>query len=407
MWHVRSITREELPRFRERLARGFGADVSDTSEEALQRAAEVFDLERTVAAFDGDDIVGTGGAFSFEMTVPGGTVPMGGTTIITVQPTHRRRGVLRAMMEYHLDEVAGRGEPVAGLWASESSIYGRFGYGMATQRCDMELDSRHIVFRDDDPPGRVRLADPEEAEPMMRRIYDTVRLGKPGMLSRSDAHWKHRVMRDVPDDRQGRSARRYAVYEEDGEPLGYATYRQKENWESGFPEGEIAIIELLAVTPAAHSGLWRFLTSIDLYTQVQWWNSPIDEPLPLRVADRRRVRRSVWDAMWIRILDVPAALTARTYEEDGDVTFSVSDVFRPGTAGSYRLEVEGGKATCERFDGDGDVEFDIDVLGALYLGNGGSPAYVTAGRMRGSDEDVLRLDRLFRTSIAPWCEQVF
>lgn len=407
MWDVRAITEDEIDLFRARLMRAFGGD-PETEEEARGRFAQLFEIDRTVAAFDDWDIVGTGGAFSFDLTVPGGTVvDMGGTTIVTVQPTHRRRGVLTAMMEYHLDEVASRGEPIAGLWASESSIYGRFGYGQATLRCEIGMDARAVALKSPEPEGRVRLVDAEEAEPVMRSVYEEARLERAGMLARTDVWWRLRRMRDDESTRGGKSAKRHAIYEEGGQSLGYATYRQKEKWED-FPEGEVHVIEMITNSPSAHRGLWGYLTNIDLFPKVEWWNSPVDDPLPFDVADSRRVERKLSDALWIRLLDIPAALRSRSYEQDGNLVIGVDDPFRPDNTGAYTLTVERGEARVEKADDEErDIECDVDVLGHLYLGGGDAYGMAHAGRIRGRDEAVRTLHRIFRTDRAPWCQEVF
>lgn len=407
MWDVRAITEDEVDLFRARLSRAFGGD-ADEDDEARERFLELFEIDRTVAAFDDGDIIGTGGAFSFDLTVPGGgTAGMGGTTILTVQPTHRRRGVLTAMMEYHLDEVASRGEPIAGLWASESSIYGRFGYGQATARYGVEMDTRTVVLKSPDPTGRVRLVDAETAEPVMRGVYEQARTKKAGMLSRTDAWWRLRRMRDDESIRGGKSARRYAIYEEDGESLGYATYRQKQKWED-FPEGEIHVNEMITNSPSAHRGLWGYLTNIDLFPKLEWWNSPVDDPLPFDVIDPRRVERKLADGLWIRLLDIPVALESRAYGVDGTLLIGVDDPFRPDNTGIYSLTVESGEAKCGRVEEvEPDVECGVDVLGHLYLGGGDAYGMAHAGRIRGDGPAVSTLHRLFRTDRAPWCPEVF
>ena len=407
MWDVRAITESESDLFRARLSRGFGDD-PDTDEESRQRFLELFEIDRTVAAFDEGDIVGTGGAFSFELTVPGGNyVGMAGTTIITVQPTHRRRGVLAAMMDYHLSEAASRGEPIAGLWASESSIYGRFGYGQATLRHEIEMSAPTVALRRPDTAGKVRLVEAEEAEPVMRKVYESARAGTPGMLSRSDVWWRLRRMRDDESMRRGMSARRYGVYEEDGETLGYVTYRQKQKWED-FPEGEIHVIEVMTSRPSAHRALWGFLTNIDLFPKLQWWNAPIDDPLPFDVTDPRRVERKLTDALWVRLLDIQAALESRSYQQDGTLIIGVDDPFRPDNTGVYALTVENGEAKCEAAgQTEPDLECGVDVLGHLYLGGGDAYGMAHAGRIRGDDRAVTNLHRMFRTDRAPWCPEVF
>ncbi len=407
MWDVRAITEDESDLFRSRLSRGFGGD-PDSDEKAKDRFLEIFEIDRTVAAFDDGDLIGTGGAFSFELTVPGGrTAEMAGTTIITVQPTHRRRGVLTAMMDYHLDEASSRGEPLAGLWSSETSIYGRFGYGPATLRHEVEMSTPAVALRNPETPGEVRFVEAEDAGAVMKEVYETVRERTPGMLSRSEPWWRLRRLRDDESMRRGMSARRYAVYEEDGEALGYVTYRQKQKWED-FPEGEIHVIELIAATPVAHRGLWDFLTNIDLFPKLEWWNAPVDDPLPFDVTDPRRVQRKLEDALWIRLLDIPAALESRSYEQDGDLVIGVDDPFRPDNTGIYSLSVQDGEAKCEAVDGiEPEVECGVDVLGHLYLGGGDAYGMAHAGRIRADDGAVRRLHRIFRTDRAPWCPEVF
>lgn len=407
MWEIRTITSDDVALFRSRLSRGFGGD-ADSDDEARERFDAIFEYDRTFGVFDGDDIVGTGGAFSLGVTVPGGSVvPMGGTTIITVQPTHRRRGILRDLMGRHLDEVAGRGEPLAGLWASEGSIYGRFGYGAATFRHKSELDASKVVFRETPPKGSVRLIDPDDARSIVPAVYAAAVSQRAGMLTRSDPWWQYRVFADVESWRGGKSARRYVLYEVGGEVGGYAIYRQKSKWEDFVADGEVEVVEVITRDADAYRGIWAFLTNIDLFPQVRWWNAPVDDPLPMMSTDARRIQRTLSDALWIRIMDVPAALEARTYEHDGVVTIEVDDMFRGDTTGVYRLEVSGGNARCEVVDAPLDVALSLDVLGHLYLGGGDALAMAAAGRIGGDPSAVANLHRLFRTANAPWCPEVF
>jgi predicted acetyltransferase len=365
-------------------------------------------LERTRAAFDRGDIVGTLGTFPFDVTAPGGTaVPMGGTTVVTVQPTHRRQGVLTAMMRAHLEEVAAAGEPLAGLWASESVIYGRYGYGMASEHYDTSMEAARITFREPPTGGSLRLIDPAEAAEVLPRIYEGIRLRRPGMLSRSAAWWKHRRLRDPTFWREGRSARRTVVYERDGEAVAYATYRQKEKWEEFFAHGEVSVVEVMTADREAHASIWDYLTNIDLFPRVTCWNLPVDDPLTAMITDRRRVVRRREDALWLRILDVEEAMTSRRYEIDGATTLEVRDEFRPQTAATYRLEVHDGRAECHRIEDEPEVSLGIDVLSGLYLGGGDVHALRAAGRIGGAAESVWQLGRLLHTRRAPWCPEIF
>lgn len=406
MWDVRAISEPEADLFRSRLSRTFGVDM-DTEADARDRFLQLFEIDRTFAAFHDGDLVGTGGAFTFELTVPGGIgVEMGGTTIIGVQPTHRRRGILTEMMAYHLDEVAGRGEAIAGLWASESSIYRRFGFGIASYMYETKMHTPSIIMSTPDPSGRVRLVEAAEAEPLIRPIYEEVRTGTAGMLSRSDAWWKLRIFREPENISEGRSKRRYAVYEDEGRPRGYAIYRQKQKWDD-FPEGEIHVSEVISATPDAHRALWGLLTDVDLFPKLEWWNSPIDDPLPFHVTDPRRIQREMSDALWIRLIDVPTAIASRRYQEDGELVVAVDDHFLPDNSGTYLIEVVDGAATCERVDTTPDVRCTVDVLGHLYLGGGDAMGLAHAGVLQGGIEDIRTVHRIFRTDRAPWCQEIF
>lgn len=393
--------------FRDRLARGFGGDIDEKDQDPTSFLARL-PLERTQAAFDAGEIVGTLGAFGFDVTVPGGSaVPMAGTTMVTVQPTHRRRGVLTSMMEAHLDEVAETGESLAGLWASESLIYGRFGFGMATEHYDTRMEAARITFREPPTGGNLRLIDPEEAAKLLPAIYAGIRLRRAGMLSRTAEWWEHRVLRDPTFWREGKSARRTVIYEREGDAVAYATYRQKEKWEEFFAHGTVNVVEVMTADPDAHAAMWDYLTNIDLFPRVECWNLPVDDPLTAMITDRRRVIRRREDALWLRILDVERAMTERRYESDGAITVEVRDQFRPQTAGSFRLEIRDGVAACQRVDADPDVKLDIDVLGGLYLGGGDVHAMRAAGRIDGAADEVWKLGMLLHTRRAPWCSEIF
>lgn len=403
---TRPITQDEVTRFREMVSRGFGDDLGEQDRDP-DRFNAMVPLDLTVAAFDGEEMVGTLAAFDFEVTVPGGAaVAMPGTTVVTVQPTHRRRGALTAMMRDHLDAVAGRGAPLAGLWASESAIYGRFGFGHATSKDEVEAPALAVII-DAEAEGTVRSIAPEDVATALAPIYDAKWKTTPGMLSRSEGWWEHEVVYDPVHHRKGTSAKRFVVYEADGAAEGYAIYAQKSNWSEEVPRGQVRVIEAIAITDRAHTGLWRYLTSIDLFPRIRWWNFPIDDPLWWKVDEPRRLVRKRGDALWVRVMDVPAALEARSYERDGSIRLAVDDPFRPDTSGVYELVVSDGEGKCVRVDGSPDVSLGIDMLGALYLGGSSAVSMAAAGKLDGDEVSVALLHRLFHTDVAPWCEEVF
>lgn len=406
MTEIRFITEAEAPAFLRAVPFGFGDDLTE-EEGTDERFRETFPLETCIAAFDDDRIVATFGSFDFDVTVPGGTLPMAGTTIVTVQPTHRRRGVLRQMMRMHLDQAIERGQPLAGLWASEPPIYGRFGYGLATHSHDLRLRTDKITL----PPGpdsdTVRIIDPSEAAELLPPMYDHVRLATPGMLSRSEVWWRNRRLRDPEHWRDGASSRRIAVASRNGTPVGYVAYRQKEKWlDDEIPEGSVEVIEVVPTDDDARRTLWHYLAHIDLFPNVHWWNAPADNPLYVEVDNLRWITTRHRDTLYLRVLDVPAALSARTYESDGAISIGVADDFM-GRGGTFRLEVTDGVGTCTAAGGEPDVRMSVADLGALLLGRPGASTRWRAGRIHGDREAVRSLDRLMRTTELPFCSEVF
>ena len=402
---VRPIVESETVAFRNAIARGFG---SDAREEGHDRFYATLPLDRTVGAFDEEEIVGTLGEFDFDLTVPGGAaLAMAGTTIVTVRPTHRRRGVLTRMMRLHLDTAHERADPLAGLWASEAAIYGRFGFGCASDRHDLGLDTRRTRLAPPPDDVRVALVDGVVASAAIPALYEQVRRTRAGMLSRSDAWWEHRRFYDPEHHRGGASERRYAVASRDGANVGYAMFRQKEKWADVLPDGEIDIIEVMAVDEGARRALWHLLTSVDLFPRVSWWNAPIDDPMIWEATNRRIVRRSLLDSLWVCLLDVQAALEGRAYEADGRLVMSVTHPFCPWAEGTYELTVAGGIGSCRRVIDDADVRLDAAELGALYLGGRSAVELSRAGLVSGAPDAVRAADRMFRTAVAPWCPEVF
>ncbi len=402
---IRPITEDETEQFYTAIHRGFGGDSTEGDHD---RFYTNLPLDRTVAAFDGGVIVGTAGEFDFDVTVPGGnSVAMAGTTIVTVRPTHRRRGILREMMRLHLQTAADRGDPLAGLWASETAIYGRFGFGLAADSHEIDIDGRRLTL----PPGgddvRVDLIEGDEAAEIIPVVYERMRFTRAGMLSRSDAWWEHRRFYDPEHHRGGASSRRYAVTRRGGEVSGYVMYRQKEKWDDFIPDGTVHVIEILAEDESSRRALWHFLANVDLFPNVNWWNAPIDEPVIWEASNRRHVRRRISDTLWLRVLDVPAALEARSYESDGDLILAVRDEFGGYADGTFALSVRDGEAQVALSAEPADLHMDAEELGALYLGGRSAHDLWRAGRIDGDRPAVTTADLLFRTLVPPWCPEVF
>ncbi|NNC90909.1 MAG: GNAT family N-acetyltransferase, partial [Acidimicrobiia bacterium] len=342
------------------------------------------------------------------LTVPGGTVGCGGTTVIAVLPTHRRRGVLTEMMRFHLDEVAGRSEPVAALWASEAPIYGRFGYGVATQFFRIKLNRNRLSFPR--PPlggGTVRILDLDEAREVLPGLYERIRPQRPGFLTRPDRRWEGAHFYDPPEWRDGGTSNRWALYEESGEPLGYVPYRQHEKWDGGLAANRVVAGSMHAASPAAEEALWRYLLGIDLVATIESWNTDPASVLSATVADARRVERTISDGMWVRILDVPGALAARRYQVDGRLVLEISDPFRGSASGTFALEGGPSGATCGPATDVPDIRLDVRELGSVYLGGFSFSELARAGLVDGTPDALRTADLMFGWHVRPWCPEVF
>src|SRR3954449_160091 len=380
----------------------FGSHLPD---ERLQQWIDQLTLERMHAAFSDDAIVGGAGAFTFDMTVPGGDVPTGGVTVVGVYPTHRRRGVLRGLMRAQLDDIHERGEPIAALWASEETIYGRFGYGVAAFCGEIKLAHEYTSFAQPfEPEGTIRFLEPEEAGQTVPAVYERVRQQWPGMFSRSDLWWEHREIADPEESRDGAGQKRWVAYERDGSIDAYACYRHKFGFEDGSSDGELVVVEALAATPTAERDLWSYLLAIDWKAKVRAFLLPPDHALFLLLATPRRLRYRMGDGLWVRAGGAGAALSARKYSAEGAVVFDVHDEFCPWNEGRWKLE----DGTASRTDDDADIALTAQSLGSAYLGGVPFAALGRAGRAEElKDGALLRADALFRWDRHPWCPEIF
>jgi len=405
---IRAVTLDEHAAFVRASSAAFGSQPAAEEPELFR---PIFEPERSLAAFDGDRMVTTAGALSFDLTLPGlTTVSAAGVTFVGVLPTYRRRGLLRALMRRQLDDVRQRGEPLAILTASESLLYGRFGYGMATQSVALEIDRRHAVLSHAaDGPGTVELIEREAAATALPVIYDRARCLQPGALTRSEGYWTV-SLHDLEAWRDGASALFFAVYRSPaGQADGYVSYRIQNKWEHGLSQGSLRVNELIAATPEAYAALWAYCLSMDLVVTVQTNNSALDEPLRWMLRDPRRLRVTRQsDFLWLRLLDVPAALTARCYMAQDTLTLRVDDPFMPALAGCYTLEASPHGADCQATTRAPDLRLDVADLGSAYLGGARCGALAYAGRVTELTPGALRrADALFASDPPPWCGTSF
>ena len=398
---IRPPVEDELRAAMEAAEGAFGSELEDSGWE---RERKILPSSRSLAAYDGDKAVGLAAAYAFDLSIPGGELPCAGVTWVGVLPTHRRRGILRDFMRRQLDDVHGWGEPLAALWASEASIYGRFGYGAAVPGFVAKSNPRRFTLKHDPPSNlSVRLTDAEEAYRLFPPIYDRFRTGRAGMLSRSETWWKELRLADPKEWRRGASQKFYAVAEVDGNPEGYTTYRIKDEWEEGFAKGEVRVVELFGTSSAVELELWRFLHSIDLTVKVDVFSLDPASALFLNVHDPRALGLRLADALWLRLVDVDAALRARSYKPGESIVHEVSDEFCPWNAGRYRVGDDAG-----RTEDTADLALDVADLAAAYLGAFDFHRLVHSGRAsERRDGAAETATLLFRTDLPPYCPEVF
>ncbi|MGW4344680.1 GNAT family N-acetyltransferase [Streptomyces sp. NPDC004690] len=404
---TRVLRQDEWDTWHDHLIRAFGGTVA-LEERELDRSLTEFD--RFLGVWDGEACVGSAGAFGFRLTVPGGSlVPAAGVTMVGVAATHRRRGVLTSLMRRQLDDVRSWGEPLALLTASEPAIYGRFGYGAATFQLDAEIDTTRAGLSV--PPGtdgvRLRYAAPSEVLDACEAVYARLVPARPGMLARQPG-WERQALTDPESERDGASPLQCVVAERDGEVTGYARYRTKLGWGPGGHDGTVTLDDLAALDPATDAALWRFLFGIDLMSTLTVRGRPVDDAWQYLVSDIRRCRPRVRDALYVRLVDVGAALATRTYQAPVDVVLEVEDAFCPWNAGRWRLSGDVKGAVCERTSDPAELALSVRELGAAYLGGVPLAGLAAAGRVREVRRGALAEAAVgFGSAVAPWLPHGF
>lgn len=377
----------------------------------LEEKKRLMPLDRAVTAFDGERVVGTAGSYQFEMTLPGGgTIPVAGVADVTVSSTHRRQGILRQMMERQLDDLAAGGEPVAVLNASETAIYGRFGYGIAQLYQRYEIDRAKTAFARSVPERSrpMRLVTRDEARKELPSIYEVCRLRRPGMLSQSEAWWEA-VLNEKRTWKGGGDL--YIVVADADQPRGtgpgYALYRIDNSAVAG--RWKLSVFDVEAADHVVEAQLFRYLLDVDLVGTVIFEGRPLDCPLRWWMQEVREARVThVGDYLWVRVLDIERSLASRRYAVDDEVVVMVADPFRPGASGRYR--VAGGRdgAECARTHRPAQLALEVSELGAIYLGQMRPSDLAAAGRVSELEPGALaRADRLFGWPVAPYCATRF
>jgi predicted acetyltransferase len=414
-YSIRPIDDSELAAFGAVTDQAFNSNWP--AEEMIRFDRMVVEPERTLVAFDEEMMVGTTLALSFGLTVPGGdVVGAAGISGVSVLPTHRRRGILSSLMRRQLADVAAGSEPVAALFASESVIYGRYGYGPAADQYSFTFHRgdgalRTLLDGSQAAPA-LRLADPKDAVAEMKAVYEAVRPTRPGMLTRHDGWWQVQVA-DPEFMREGSSPLRCVIAEDHAGPRGYALYAVKPEWgRDGMPAQVLMLRDLFWTDPAACARLWGDVLSRDLVGEVRARMRPADDPVQYLLLDARRARTKVSDGLWLRIVDLPGALRSRTYSCATDVVIEVADPLLPANQGRWHLTAgspgEGGKPTCERTRASADITLPVTAVGAAYLGGTRLCGLAAAGQIAEHRPGKLaELSAAMWSDPAPWSPMMF
>lgn len=408
-WPVRTLTEDDRDAAVELDGNAFGSPAP--TQEAGEQARLLLQDARMIGAFDGATLAGIAAAYRFRVGVPGGSAPAAGVTWVGVLPTHRRRGVLSALMTHQLHALHEAGdEAVAILWASEPQIYGRFGYGLASRLMTLSVPrSAHalVAAAPIDPDIGLRIVEASDWK-LFAAAYDTVAGVRPGLPARDELWWQ-RAVRDDPGKRGGRSPLRAVLAEDSDGVRGYALYSTTQAFDDSFGSGTVNVREVLATDAPALVALYRYLFDLDLMGRTELWNVPVDDPVLHWLQNPRRAKPALSDGLYSRLVDVPRALTGRSYAAPLDVVLEVNDAVCPWNTRRWRLTGgPGGAGGCDPTTDPADVTLGVTDLGAAYLGGTTLAELAAAGRVvEQSAGAVAATSAAFSHSPAPWCPAVF
>ena len=392
----RKYTRDEFASVMKTSARAFHEYRSEIDIEAR---INLFDPDRSFVAHDGKFMVGTTRSYALDMFIPGGICPIAAVAGVTVQPTHRRKGINSKMMKLQLKDIHGRNEPLAVLQATESLIYGRYGYGMASFEHNLEIEKVHSAYGESHiPEGQMYYCEEDEARLIFPGIFDRATNNRVGMVTRNQEWWNLRFLGPFLTGfgHNGDGRTRYARYECNGANEGYVRYKV---------EGKVLyVIELISVTQDAYKSLWRFCLDMDLIDVIKADHRAVDEELKWIIADPRRLIEHTSDRSWVRLVDVKDALGRRKYSTDDSIIFAVEDSFLPWNNVTLQLSSSEGETACESTNKSPDIALGVSELGAVYLGGVNFSTLVHAGRVQELTNGAIeRANLMFTTARKPWC----
>jgi predicted acetyltransferase len=403
---MRPITASEVPLFADRVERTFGG--SRLSDGEIINRRGVLEPPRTLAVFDQEELIATLAVHSLTMSVPGSEVAVGGVNHVAVRADYRRRGLMTSMMMAALRDIQERGEAVSALWPSEAGIYGRFGYGLASRHASLLIDGQPGVAGLPSP-GEIRLLpDASTADTaLLDRLYRSWSATRPGSIARSAERWRQRLL--PQDDGRGRSTDVVCLLHRDDEADGYALYTTRPQWSQGqLPKGTTVVLEVCAQTSSALAGLWNHLLSVDMMARTVAAMIPVDDPGIWTLRDPRQWQTQLTDNVWIRLIDVPAALRARTYSRDLDVVLDVQDDLLPGNARRYRLSGDATGASCDPTTAPADLRLTAAQLGASYLGGTSLASFALTGGLEEKRRGALNeVATAMSAQLAPCCIDPF
>ena len=404
---MRPITAPEIPMFATAVERTFGGSRLPDAEISNRRG--VLEPPRTLAVFDAGELIATLAVHGLTMSVPGGEVAVGGVNNVAVRADYRRRGLMTSMMTAALRDIQERGEAVSALWPSEASIYGRFGYGLASRHARLLIDGQPGTAGSASP-GEIRLLPDATAADtaLLDRLYRSWYSDRPGSIIRSAERWRQRLA--PRQDAHGGTTDVVCLLHRDGEEIdGYALYLARPEWSQGYlPKGTTVVLEVCAQTARALAALWNHLLSVDMMATTVAPMIPVDDPGLWTLRDSRQWQTQLTDNLWVRLLDVPAALRARSYARDVDVVLDVHDDLLPGNAGRYRLSGDATGASCHPTTAPADLHVTAAQLGASYLGGTSLASFALTGGLEERRKGALHeAATALSNPLAPCCIDPF
>ena len=392
MIEYRKNTWDEFARVKITNARGENGYRAETD---LNAHRLIFEPDRAWSAFDGDHMVGNCVSYPMIMNIPGGSIPIAAVASVSVQATHRRRGINRNMMRLQLEDIYSRNEPLAVLQASESIIYGRYGYGMSSFEDSLSIMKEHGAYAQEyRPSGRLYFCDEDEARTIFPDIYQSAIQNRVGTTVREDNWWQFRFLE--PGLKGGDPRSWFVRHVESGINTGYVRYT--------INGRVLHILELVSSTFEGYSALWRFCLDMDLVDTIEAAHRPVDEELRWMLADPRRLISSSEDKSWLRLVDAKSALENRSFSSEGSLTLRIKDDFLPWNDGVYTLSTDGHNSECVVSEKSPDITLSTSDVAAAYLGGVRFDLLARSGRINEhTPGSIDLLDRLFATDRMPWC----